>query len=130
MAFLGKQTSTPTCYIFPVPEPPNLSLSATVFSPVPFVAFVSLEGGTSSGRGREPGFLLVTTWGQIVYWRSVSAALSGIHAHEEATLGLHPGEVVRATSALSVSIAVDQTCLFITYENDRIFPHSSRHATY
>lgn len=69
---------------------------------MPFVAFVALEGGASSSCRREPGFLLVTTWGQVLYWSSISAALSGLHNHEDRSLGLASGEVVRAMTALSV----------------------------
>ena len=99
------QNTTPTCYVFPVPEAPSLSLAATTFAPVPFVAFVSVEGGAaSSSSRREPGFLLVTAWGRALYWGSTSAALSGLDKHVDQDIGLAQGEVVRAMKAISVGV--------------------------
>lgn len=93
-------TSSPTCYIFPVPSSPSssLSLAATIFSPVPFVAFVS-----QGGSGREPGFLLIGTTGAIRYWSSISQALSDVQRCSTASVQLTQGELVRAVHLVAVS---------------------------
>ena len=73
---------------------------ASVFSPVPFCAFVP-QGGSA----REPGFLLVTTAGQIQFWSSISQALSNVErtsaSSSAVATSLAPGEVVRTQHKLS-----------------------------
>ena len=101
----ASSTSSPTCYIFPVPAAPSsstsgLNLVASVFSPVPFCAFVP-QGGSA----REPGFLLVTTAGQMQFWSSISQALSNVErtsaSSSAVATSIAPGEVVRAQHKLS-----------------------------
>ena len=56
-----------------------------------------------SSAGTEPGFLMLTTSGQIRYWSSVSVALSGVDRCASVDLTLGPGEVVRDLHRVNVS---------------------------
>lgn len=87
---------SPTCYTFPVPQSDTMSLSAAMFSPVPFTAFVP------QGAARDPGFLLIASTGQIRFWSSLSSALSSIDKCAASDLSLEQGEVVRDMDTIEV----------------------------
>lgn len=73
---------TPTCYIFSCPRDPNIPPAA------PFHAFVPF------GSEREPGLILVSSFGEVRFWESIGIGLAGGEHFSTADLKLQPGEDV------------------------------------
>lgn len=93
----ARRIATPTCFRFPCPPSSSGDLALSVYAPLPLVSFVDY-----GSNAREPGLLLVGTLGQIRFWETISAALTGVDKYHVANLPLEKGEVVRQVLALSV----------------------------
>lgn len=94
----ARRIAAPTCFRFPCPPAPSGDLAMAVHAPVPLAAFV--DYGSSA---REPGVLIIGTTGQIRFWETISAALTGVDKYHVVNLPLERGEVVRHQLPLSVS---------------------------
>lgn len=94
----ARRIAAPTCFRFPCPPAPTGDLAMAVHAPVPLACFV--DYGTSA---REPGVLIIGTTGQIRFWETISAALTGVDKYHLVNSPLERGEVVRHQLPLSVS---------------------------
>lgn len=96
----SRRSSSSTTYIFPLPAPPPLPPTVSVFSPL---SFASLVPATSHQSQREPGLLVISTTGDIRFWDNVSMALSGVDRWKSASAGIVDGELVRGLTMITPS---------------------------
>ncbi|KAG8998690.1 hypothetical protein FRB93_013469 [Tulasnella sp. JGI-2019a] len=75
----------PTCYIFPTPRDVNIERSRLT----PVAEFVPYDGA------REPGLLVVSPSGEIRYWESVDAGLSGAEKYHQSQVNMDQTEYVK-----------------------------------
>jgi nuclear pore complex protein Nup133 len=97
---LQNDTASNTCYVFPVPQPEGLSLAAAVFAPLPFGSLVNY------GSDRDPGFLLVSSTGQVRFWEGINMALSGADKFHSIAIYLSAGELVKSMVSLQVRLFI------------------------
>ncbi|KAG8888995.1 hypothetical protein FRB98_006259 [Tulasnella sp. 332] len=76
----------PTCYIFPTPR--DVSVEHSRLTPV--AEFVPYDGA------REPGLLVASPSGEIRYWESINAGLSGAEKYHKSQVNLEHTEYVKA----------------------------------
>lgn len=79
--------TSPTCFVFPVPE--YASSSMTAANDLSFACFLPRSGG-----GREPALLLVAPDGQICLWEGISSSLTRSDRAQRITAPLSNNETI------------------------------------
>ncbi|GAA5919787.1 hypothetical protein JCM1841_005860 [Sporobolomyces salmonicolor] len=97
----SQRSTSATTYVFPLPPQAPLPSNVKAYSPLSFASLVPSASQTHQQTQREPGLLVVSNFGSIRVWESVSMALSGVDRFKSTFATLNEGELIRDLKLLS-----------------------------